>query len=74
MDAFHHHALVIGLEGLQRHAQFTGQPLQGRVDVGQGGMAVMTGVAFAEHVEIDAVEDEDLVHGIPPDSGARGAS
>jgi len=34
--------------------------LQGRVDVGQRGRAVLRRIALAEHVEVDAVQDEEV--------------
>jgi len=52
----------VGLEALDLDAQFGPQRQQLFIDLRQRGRAVLLRVALAEHVEVDAVENEEL-HG-----------
>ena len=62
VDALGHFTLVIGLVALDLRAQFKAQGGQLGVDFVQRGRAILGRVTFAEHVQVDAVQDKD-VHG-----------
>ena len=62
VDALAHRAFVVGLKAFHRRAQLARQLVQRGVDVGQRGRAVLRRVALAEHVEVDAVQDEEVHH------------
>jgi hypothetical protein len=62
VDALGHFAFDVGLKALDIGAQFLAQCDQACVDFRQGGGAVLRRVALAEHVEVDAVQGQDL-HG-----------
>jgi hypothetical protein len=56
-------AFVVGLEGLDLHAQFAGQCHQLLVDLGQRGGAIDVRLAAAEQVEVGSVQNQQLRHG-----------
>ncbi len=62
VDALGHFAFKVGLVALDLGPQFLAQSRHLGVDFVQRGGAVLGWVAFAEHVQVDAVQDKD-VHG-----------
>src|SRR5688572_28905817 len=62
LDPFAHCAFVVGLKASNLATEFLAECQQPRVNLRQRGPAVLGGLALAEHVEVDAVENEDL-HG-----------
>src|SRR6266480_695523 len=62
VDALAHRGFAVGLEALDRHPELLAERLQLSVDLGQRDRPVVSGIALAEHVEVDTVEHENL-HG-----------
>ncbi|MNF54398.1 hypothetical protein D3C84_358260 [compost metagenome] len=58
MDSIDQFVLGIALQDHQVMAGLTGAPLQVLVDFGQGGCAVLVGLAGAQQVEVGAMQDE----------------
>src|SRR6185369_10127848 len=60
MDPFAHLAFVVGLKAFDLRAELLAEREQPGVDFRERGRAVLRRLALAEHVEVDAVEHEDL--------------
>ncbi len=59
MDGVHECTLMVGLEALDVEAVRRAGVLGELFDVGQGGRAVLLGLAGAEQVQVGSVEDQD---------------
>src|SRR4249919_747367 len=70
LDAFDQQVLGIALETAQRMPGFLGAGGQASIDLGQRGAAIDSRLAFAEQIEIGAMQDEELSHRcLPSGSG-----
>ena len=65
MDRIGQRALVVGLEELLRHAELPRLGADEPLKILQGGGAVDFRLAFAKPIQVGAVEDRDLLHGLP---------
>ena len=64
MDRVDQRALVVGLEELHRHAELPRLGTDEPLEILQGGRAVDFRLALAKPVQVGAVEDRDLLHGV----------
>ena len=60
VDALAHRALMVGLKGLDLGAEFPAQRRHAGIDFVQRDRAALPEVALAEHVEVDAVQQENF--------------
>src|SRR5215472_948610 len=59
LNAIYERALAVGLESIHRHAQLAAQPAQFGVNLAQRDVPVNLGLAFAQQVQIRAVQDQN---------------
>ena len=59
MNALADFGFAVGLKAFELGAELLRKLLERRVDLGQRRRAIHAGLALAEHVQVDPVEDED---------------
>jgi hypothetical protein len=62
MDTLTHRRFAVRLKRIDLHTQFLAQRLQPGIDVGERNRSVLRRVALAEHVVIDAMKHQDVLH------------
>jgi hypothetical protein len=60
VNFFSHGAFKVGLKAFHVGAQFLAELFDLRIDFGQGHSAVLGGITLAKHVQVDAVQTQNL--------------